>query len=621
MAPKILQTHNLPPLPKVLPTLGEIALDNWQCLAELVDNAIDGFRPPNANLPKSPEPEVDILLSPKGMDGKPEVVVVDNGPGMTVAQMCNAATAGYSSRTDEDAGYLGLFGMGLNVAMARLGERTEIWTKTRGKNSQPSALIVDFKEMQRIEKFAMPRIQIDPGKTAWRIVKASDHFTAIRVTDLRGDVLDLLNCPESIEDLRKKLGEVYSPILTRSIPIPLALRVNGSLVEGHRHNIWRATDAGAGKETWIGIDHAVPRGRVHGWIGLQRFTDLQNYGIDFIRNGRKIEMHDKELFSCLVTGEDPLEYPIDKRRQGGRIVGEIHIDHCRVPFTKTRFYREDAAWTEMVQIVRGGVNSPMRPEVARRNQLSKNNSPLATLYSRFRRNEPHFGANKPLDDTSRAKKWRELLVFPDNERAVKLAHCSPMPTDDEWLAELDKDIRKRVVEGKNVRPRPVPGPRPAPMPTPPKPKGALKYFEGLPSESALIKDPFVKAVLEELQQSLDEAKYPIAFCLCVRALVEVALSTALRQQSPEIWKDINEKGPRVGLQGILQKLNGKERIFEDDSVNGPARAFVRQGMSNNSVGKFLNEVGHGHVIANKDDAKALARTVAKLMHALLGKRG
>ncbi len=34
---------NLEPDPRVLPMLGEINIDQWRCVAELVDNAVDGF--------------------------------------------------------------------------------------------------------------------------------------------------------------------------------------------------------------------------------------------------------------------------------------------------------------------------------------------------------------------------------------------------------------------------------------------------------------------------------------------------------------------------------------------------------------------------------------------------
>ena len=104
--------------------------------------------------------------------------------------------------------------------------------------------------------------------------------------------------------------------------------------------------------------------RVHGWIGLQRYLSRNDFGIDFLRNGRKLEIKNKDLFAWMGESDSPdVEYPIDDPRNRGRIVGEIHLDHCRVTYMKDRFDRSDPAWNDMVQIVRG--EGPLRPDIAR----------------------------------------------------------------------------------------------------------------------------------------------------------------------------------------------------------------------------------------------------------------
>src|SRR6202008_2631195 len=52
--------------------------------------------------------------------------------------------------------------------------------------------------------------------------------------------------------------------------------------------------------------------RVYGGLGVQRYYDENDYGIDFLRNGRKIEVASRELFNW-VTPDDVIEpeYPID----------------------------------------------------------------------------------------------------------------------------------------------------------------------------------------------------------------------------------------------------------------------------------------------------------------------
>ena len=68
--------------------------------------------------------------------------------------------------------------------------------------------------------------------------------------------------------------------------------------------------------------------RVKGWLGIQRYFDQQDYGLDLIRNGRVIEERSKVFFSWTHpdTGEVVPEYPLEQIHWGGRIVGELSID-------------------------------------------------------------------------------------------------------------------------------------------------------------------------------------------------------------------------------------------------------------------------------------------------------
>jgi len=152
---------------------------------------------------------------------------------------------------------------------------------------------------------------------------------------------------------------------------------------------------------------------VHGWIGLQRYLSSTDYGVDFIRNGRKIEIGNRDLFFW----RDPesaaleLEYPIDDVRQRGRFVGELHLDHCRVTYMKDRFDRTDPAWDEMVGIVRG--EGPLQPQKASSLGFSTNESPLFKLYQAFRRSSP--------PKARVAGGWANVLVVKDNDRAEEMA--------------------------------------------------------------------------------------------------------------------------------------------------------------------------------------------------------
>ena len=221
----------------------------------------------------------------------------------------------------------------------------------------------------------------------------------------------------------------------------------------------------------------VPQ-KIRGWVGVQRYLDNAEFGIDFIRNGRKIEIGHKDLFLWSDGDTAEVEYPIDDPRNRGRFVGEIHLDHCRVSYTKDRFERDDPSWSEMVRLVRG--DGPLRPVMAKQRGYEGNQSPLYRLFQAFRRSSPQ-GKNGL---------WSRVLVVKDNERAKQMADAfanddPEYVTDQRWwdlVEEQDKDILRGT--GNQGDPADVPegfvdqpggdsggepsAPRPAPPPPPPR---------------------------------------------------------------------------------------------------------------------------------------------------------
>ena len=105
--------------------LGEIVLPQWRCLAELADNSVDSFiEALRAGTPIQ-NPLISISIPTDSLPGS-RLTVRDNGPGMDVQTLELAARAGWTSH--DPINNLGLFGMGFNIATARLGLRTTIWT-------------------------------------------------------------------------------------------------------------------------------------------------------------------------------------------------------------------------------------------------------------------------------------------------------------------------------------------------------------------------------------------------------------------------------------------------------------------------------------------------------------
>jgi hypothetical protein len=153
--------------------------------------------------------------------------------------------------------------------------------------------------------------------------------------------------------------------------------------------------------------------RIWGWVGIQRYISPTDYGIDFIRNGRKILIRDVSMFRWRdpddPTGRGEQEYPIEVPR-AGRIVGEIHVDHVRVNYQKNAFEYDTPDWKRVVNVLRG--EGPLQPKRAAALGYARNNSPLARLLAGYRRNDAGLGYLIPGDGKNalheRAKEWAEL---------------------------------------------------------------------------------------------------------------------------------------------------------------------------------------------------------------------
>lgn len=464
---------DLTPHPRILPMLGEIVLPQWRCLAELVDNSVDSFLEAlRAGTPVQ-NPLVSISIPTANSQGS-RFTVRDNGPGMDSDTLERAARAGWTSH--DPINNLGLFGMGFNIATARLGLKTTIWT-TRAGESEWVGLEINFEQLTRRQAFMSPalsRPKPNPDLSGTEVI----------VERLKPEQLDWFSRAYNRSNVSRQLGKIYSSMIgSASAPIGFRLEINSNQVRPKLHCIWggpgnpERTVETARHGTvnafqpfdvrleprpfcvqcwnWLGPNQTTcpsceasgvivqRERRVHGWIGIQRYLDRNDYGIDILRNGRKIEVGNKDLFKWFdeSSNTEETEYPIDDPRDRGRIVGEVHMDHCRVPYTKDRFVREDAAWREMVEIVRG--NTPLRPDIAGRMGAGENSSPMFRLFQAFRRSNPH---------NRRAGGWSRILVVPDNERAQSMARQfdageSEYETDQKWW-ELVEEAEAEILQGR-----------------------------------------------------------------------------------------------------------------------------------------------------------------------------
>ncbi|GAA2434863.1 hypothetical protein GCM10010433_39540 [Streptomyces pulveraceus] len=452
------------PSARVLSMLGEIDFDEWQCLAELVDNSFDDF--------------LDILRSgvewhdgftvsvtlPSSAKGVLEVR--DTGRGMSQDRLARAVRAGWSGNDMHDK--LGLFGMGFNISTARLGRRTRILT-TRAGDTEWIGVEIDLDQIKDdFEAKDIVEPKSDPSQHGTRIIVDRLHVT-------RADWLR-----RNGASLRNILGSVYSWILTEH---PFELYVGGTRVKPVRHCRWgddryvlyngkeripayipideKLQDGiacrdcgewqiGSGEVCSVcgGGDLSVRERRIHGWLGVQRYLDKSEYGIDFLRNGRKILRWDKQLFTWNnpdgIAGNEEPEYPVELAHQGGRLIGEIHLDHVPVTYQKDAFEYGDRSWLTAVEVLRG--LAPLQPQRAQKLGYTENESPLALLFKGFRRNDaglrylvPGDGSKPVHADT---RDWGRKFQ----------AGVAEFQTDDHWWQAVlrHEEIKKQGKEAKTA---------------------------------------------------------------------------------------------------------------------------------------------------------------------------
>ena len=406
-------TVDITPSPRVLRMLGQIDFAPWQCLAELIDNSIDAFidHSRQGNGAVDPKIYIDVPNERDLKAGNGALFVRDNGTGMSLETLQDAVRAGYSGNDPVEK--MGLFGMGFNISTARMGRRTEVWT-TRVDDPDWTGLVIDFDQLERQKTFSAP-IQQRP-KTAQEIEDRC-HGTEIKITRLEADRVMSLIKGVGKRRTRDKLGKIYGRVMHR---LDIKINYAGDTVTPTKHCAWNSSrfveTKAFGKvparieidETldnrkfcstcWVWLadnekecpacghsENVVKRTRkLKGWLGIQRYFDKERFGIDLIRNGRVIQELDKSFFTYVgEDGDSLLEYPIDATHWGGRIVGELEIDFVRVSHQKDSFDKLDPEWRKVVNLVRG--NSPIQPQIAQRMNLAQNISPLAKLFTGYRK--------------------------------------------------------------------------------------------------------------------------------------------------------------------------------------------------------------------------------------------
>jgi ribosomal protein L40E len=465
---KVPETVRIPPSPKILKVLARIEFEPWQCIAELVDNGFDEFLEVRRRDPKSTEPmQVSVTLPSSAAlkSGDATIVIADNGRGMTIDGVRESVRAGFSG--NDPISKLGLFGMGFNVATARLGAVTRFLT-TRVGDSEWIGVEIDVDKIP--EGFEVPVIHEPKDSPA-------EHGTRVEISRLE-PLAERLTRPAAQDKLRATLGDVYAYLLAEG---GFRLYVNSIAVKPRRHCVWSAErSVTRGRETiparievdevladsavcrlcgtWQEADNTkcercdseqleVRERRVHGWLGVQRYLDPKEFGIDFLRNGRKILRYDKSLFQWRdpddPRGQGDTEYPIELPANQGRLVGEIHLDHVPVIYTKDSFDTNDRAWRKAVQLLRG--EGPLLPQRAKQLNYPFNESPLAKLHRGYRRNDPGKNYLTPGDGKNRLdlQEWAKRFHAGDVEFDDDTKWWEAVVQHEKIKAELKKQKEER----------------------------------------------------------------------------------------------------------------------------------------------------------------------------------
>ena len=469
---EVVGTFDLTPAPQTLAMVGELPLSQVHCLAEFIDNSVDGFLKAKRNGAPIIHPAIFIDL-PTENNPAARITIEDNGPGMSPEILQKAIKLGWSSNNPHTN--LGLFGMGFNVAMSKLGHVATIWTTTKDDKFWNGAEI-NIKNVISANNYATNH-QRRPKEILGR------SGTRIEITEIKQAQLDWFSKRNNRSILKNRLAEIYSTML-RDDGQPIAFKLNmmDHAIKVKKHCVWGNPEDGSEERMvtfkglqvsayqpinvplenlkycdfcWAWLNTEIdkckfckkeetvslrPR-KIHGWLGVQRYCHKNKFGIDFIRNGRKIEIANKDLFYWEHPEDGRIdEYPIEDLRIGGRIVGEIHLDHCMVHYTKNYFEKSDPHWSEMIKILRS--EGPLLPRKRTQYGFGENYSPLYRLVGAFKRLVPQRSSVVQGS-------YINVLGIKDNKKAMEYAkefdsNNPEFQSDEKWFQIIEEQEQEII---------------------------------------------------------------------------------------------------------------------------------------------------------------------------------
>lgn len=265
-----------------------------EAISELIDNSIDA---------REDRVNINIKIS------KDEVIVEDDGKGMTKEDAVNSIILGKSSKK---TGELGHFGMGLKTSCMSLGKKFSVHTTVKG-SKEKYYIDFDAEEWEKQNKWDQ---QINVSNDS----NSNESGTIIRISKLKFNQHKNL-----IESLLSHLSERFGVFVNNK---EVNIKVNNSLVKPSELKLVE----GSKKEFVIKLSNGE---EVKGWTGILEKGSQEKSGFNLYRYNRLIRAHEK------------LGYQYHPSKMW--VTGEIHLNPIPVTHNKREFITTDSLFVEFFE--------------------------------------------------------------------------------------------------------------------------------------------------------------------------------------------------------------------------------------------------------------------------------
>lgn len=302
-------TVDITPDKSLMQKIGAVGYRTEQAVSEFIDNAID------ARLHGKPE-RVSVLLDFVNRT----ITVSDDGRGMTLKELQRGLTIAKGEEGPVQAATgLGTFGIGLKSACAALGKSFTIVTSTEGSKVE---YVAEYDEDRWLRDGDQ---NWDNFEVLTRPRTGAHRGTAVSVSRLKVPLY-----PNQTTSFKKSFGMRYGAYLRSG---QVQLYVNSRPCKAVDPNI----EDGSRTDLKIQLRN---RNDMRGWIGLLKKRSVKgDYGMHLYKNGRLIRAFDK--------------FGMRRHPEVARVVGELHLDHVPVNFSKSGFLTESPEYAECVNAFRG----------------------------------------------------------------------------------------------------------------------------------------------------------------------------------------------------------------------------------------------------------------------------